>query len=122
MILILCVAKYWKYAKTNPGAIQYIEHLIKTLPCGGIRDKESGELVAWALTHIDCHIGIVHTKENFRKKGYAKRVMTFLSLEFAKSGRVPHVVIATDNTASIALFNALGFIPDGVDMCWVGCK
>ena len=41
--------------------MSYIQHIMKILPSGGVRG-ENGELEAWALTHTDGPIGIVHTK------------------------------------------------------------
>eukprot|EP00026_Physarum_polycephalum_P012620 Phypoly_transcript_12945.p1 GENE.Phypoly_transcript_12945~~Phypoly_transcript_12945.p1 ORF type:complete len:288 (+),score=41.87 Phypoly_transcript_12945:90-953(+) len=115
------VLKFWKYARNLNSATLYLQQAIKTLPSGGIRG-ENGELEAWAVTHLDCHLGALHTKEQFRNKGHARKIVAFIAEELWKIGMTPHVVVAVDNEPSKALFAKLGFVADGVENCWIHAK
>lgn len=101
-----------------PAPEKYIEYVIQKNPTAGMRG-DNGELEAWGLTQLDYHIGMLHTKEDFRKKGHAKKIVAFLSFQFTQLGLSPHAIISKVNSPSISVFSSLGFEPDGVDICWL---
>ncbi|MCK4806335.1 MAG: GNAT family N-acetyltransferase [Candidatus Aegiribacteria sp.] len=85
----------------------YIRERIQRGPGAGIR--ESGQLVAWILTHDDSAIGFLHVLEAHRKKGYAYNLTVHMIQQLRQRGRIPFVQIEESNIKSISLAQKLGF-------------
>eukprot|EP00898_Chlorokybus_atmophyticus_P001724 jgi/Chlat1/2552/Chrsp175S02406 len=117
------VAHHWPYGK-DPT---YQRQLIKALPSVGVRCSNDGEydfnqpLVAWALTYAYGALGMVHTLEEYRRKGLAKAAVVALAEAQLASGMTPYVWVDISNNASRKMFMQLGFVQDG--LChWVDSK
>lgn len=85
----------------------YIRERIQRGTGAGIR--ESGQLVAWILTHDDSAIGFLHVLETHRKKGYAYNLTVHMIQQLRQRGRIPFVQIEEANIKSINLARKLGF-------------
>lgn len=80
----------------------------------------NGNIACWVLTHNDGSMGIMYTKKQYRKKGYAVDVTIDLTNKILKSGKVPFLQIAEENIMSPGLAKKCGFIHDGVFSDWFG--
>jgi hypothetical protein len=80
----------------------------------------NGDIACWVLTHNDNSMGIMYTREEYRKKGYAVDVTIDLTKKILKSGRVPFLQITQDNIMSPGLAKKCGFIHDGIFSDWFG--
>lgn len=89
---------------------EYIKERIEKGISAGILDD--GILVAWALTHDDNSIGFVHVLPKYRRKGYAKDVMSSLIYQKQKDNKQIYLNVEMTNLNAIKLFNQLGFILD----------
>lgn len=80
-----------------------------------------GEPVSWVLTHEDNSMGIMYTREEYRRHGYAVDVTIDLAGKIIKSGQIPFVQILESNNQSPGLAMKCGFIKAG--KCdWFGVK
>uniref|UniRef100_A0A069DS02 N-acetyltransferase domain-containing protein n=1 Tax=Panstrongylus megistus TaxID=65343 RepID=A0A069DS02_9HEMI len=71
--------------------------------------KSNGELVAWAFYWYFGALGVVHTVENERRRGYGKVVVQAVCKEMGLRGLDVHLNIAEGNTVSEEFFKELGF-------------
>ena len=62
-----------------------------------------GQAVCWCLLHMEGSLGMLYTVPEFRRKGYALKVMTALSQTVIDKGNVPYAYIIQDNVASLNL-------------------
>jgi predicted GNAT family acetyltransferase len=63
-------------------------------------------------------LGVLYTLEEFRGQGFAKICMQFMAKHVQDIGLTPFAYVETDNFASIALMEKLGFEP--VEDClWI---
>ncbi|XP_049822416.1 uncharacterized protein LOC109603674 isoform X2 [Aethina tumida] len=92
-----------------PNSDRYVLETIQNNDCFGLYLKESGELVAWALTHHMGILGLLYTEENHRKKGYGSIITKFLSKEMAGNGVRPIGNVVVGNRASEIMFERMGF-------------
>lgn len=93
----------------------YIRDRIKVGHAFGI--MEDGKLVAWAMTHEEGTIGILHVLEDYRRKGYAQKINVKL-VESLRSAGLPclsHIV--HENLASTNMSLKNGFVP-GCEIQW----
>ncbi len=88
----------------------YIRARIERGPSVGI--QHSGELVAWGLTHDDGALGMIHVLPEARRQGLGAAVLASLAHLVLTTGHIPFSQIEEDNTPSIALHRALGFVAD----------
>ena len=88
----------------------YIRERIKKGPSAGI--YLSGRPAAWAMTHDDGSIGLMHVLEPYRQRGYARALTLYLADQVAERGRTPYLHTEEQNTKAIALIKTLGFKPD----------
>ena len=102
------VAKLWE---PDWPAESYVVGRIETAPTAAIYEDE--EPVAWALTHMVTDkvgvIGMVHVLDGFRRKGLARSVVSAISRDLIRLGKIPALHAYVDNAASLALFPTLGF-------------
>jgi GNAT superfamily N-acetyltransferase len=72
-----------------------------------------GELVAWDLTHFETDeavmLGMLHVKEEYRRKGYAWSVGTAVVEAVLQKGKTPVCYVYTWNEPSIRFTLAIGF-------------
>lgn len=82
---------------------------------------KDGEIVCWVLTHDDNSLGIMYTKEEHRRKGYAVDVTLDIAAKHIAKGKISFLQIMEDNTMSPGLAKECGFVECGkVD--WLGIK
>jgi 8-oxo-dGTP diphosphatase len=107
------IAKYWPHGR-NPD---YVRERIRSGPTCAIR--RNGRLVAWAITHADGAMGILHVLEEYRGQGMARAITTALAERCLRAGLKPFLYIVKRNRASINLTESMGFTRRGV-CCWLG--
>lgn len=108
----------WKYANESPVAERYTKYCIEKHPTAGVR-SDKGELEAWVIAHTDWTMGMLHTREEHRNKGLGKKLVAYLAREFVRLGFTPIANVATDNTASLRLFESLGFKSNPNEVHWI---
>lgn len=59
--------------------------------------------VCWCLLHVEGSLGMLFTVPEYRRRGYALRVMTALTQAVINDGNVPYAYIIEDNVASKSL-------------------
>ncbi|MFW6064844.1 MAG: GNAT family N-acetyltransferase [Candidatus Natronoplasma sp.] len=105
----LVINEYWGLSDSD--STDYIKERITKGPAFGVRKE--GELVGWSLTHFVTEatmvLGMLHVKEDWRRKGLAKNITERLCLEAEEKDLVPAVQIFKDNEASISLASDMGF-------------
>lgn len=62
-----------------------------------------GKAVCWCLLHLEGSLGMLYTLQEFRRQGYALKVMTALTQMVIDAGNVPYAYIIEDNVASKSL-------------------
>ncbi|MEO0108768.1 MAG: GNAT family N-acetyltransferase [candidate division WOR-3 bacterium] len=107
------VTKHWPHGRSQ----RYIEWRIQSGPTAAIRRR--GQLVAWALTHSDGAMGILHVLEEYRGQGMARSITTALARRCIKAGIKPFLYIVKTNVASIRLTESMGFTYSG-EFAWFG--
>lgn len=100
------VFKYHKYQ--NDEYYNEIKDSILNRPSSAI--YVDGELACWVLVHEDDLLGFMYTREEYRHKGYALDVTIDLLSKIIKKGKVPALMIESDNSMSPGLAQKCGFI------------
>lgn len=80
-----------------------------------------GEIASWVLIHDDNAMGIMYTKEEHRRKGYAVDVTIDLAHQIIKRGKLPFIQIVKGNGMSPGLAEKCGFVVAG-KADWFGIK
>lgn len=62
-----------------------------------------GKPVCWCLLHLEGSLGMLYTLPEYRRQGYALKVMTAITQMVLSSGNVPYAYIIEDNAASKSL-------------------
>jgi len=107
---------YYEYqSDTSMGDIK--EDILKR-PSACIR--VNGELAAWVLVHRDDTMGIMYTKETYRKQDLAYHTAIGLMHKLHDLGKTPYVQIHTSNNASQGLVRKLGLIKADPIVTWFG--
>jgi hypothetical protein len=65
--------------------------------------------VCWVLRTAYSSIGMLHTLEEFRRRGYATAAVRSLASKVIEDGGVPFCHVVEGNASSLALFRGLGF-------------
>ena len=86
-----------------------LERIQKGISCGITIDDE---LVAWAITHDDSAIGMLHVMESHRQKGFAYEVVSFMISQLRNQGKIPFACIEETNFKSLNLVKKFGFVVD----------
>lgn len=73
----------------------------------------NGELACWVLMHEDNSMGIMYTKEEHRRKGYAIDVTIDLAAKIIARGNIPYIQIVDSNSMSPGLAKKCGFVECG---------
>jgi ribosomal protein S18 acetylase RimI-like enzyme len=107
------IAHHWPHGKS----VSYVQWRIGAGPSCAIR--RGGKLVAWALTHADGSMAILHVLEAYRGQGMARSITAALVQRIVKWGLKPFLFIVKKNQASISLTESMGFRRHGV-YCWFG--
>lgn len=105
----LVINEYWGLSSSD--STDYIKERIEKGPAFGIRKE--GELVGWSLTHFITEktmvLGMLHIKEGWRRRGFAKDITEKFCLKAEEEDLTPAVQIFKDNEPSLSLASDLGF-------------
>lgn len=107
------------YEFKDSGSIEEIRKDILHRPSSGV--YKDGELVCWVLTHDDNSLGIMYTKVEHRKMGYAVDVTIDLAAKHIAQGKIPYLQILERNNMSPGLAKKCGFVECG-KVVWFGIK
>jgi GNAT superfamily N-acetyltransferase len=107
------IAEYWPHGRNA----DYIRWRIRTGPSCAIR--RDGKLVAWAITHGDGAMGILHVLDEYRGQGMARSITTALAERCLQVGLQPFLYIVKKNNASVNLTESMGFRRHSV-VAWFG--
>lgn len=105
------------YEYRHPGSVDGIKKDILERPSSAI--YVNGEIVCWVLVHPDNSIGIMYTKEEHRRKGYAVDVTIVLASKIIRNGKIPYLQIVNKNSMSPGLAQKCGFVENGL-VEWFG--
>ena len=103
------VDKFYTYR--NPDSLEKIKNDISHRPSSAI--YVNGDLASWVLIHNDNSMGIMFTKEEYRKKNYAVDTSIDLALKITKLGKIPFLQINEANNMSPGLAAKCGFVKYG---------
>lgn len=107
------------YEFRDSSSIEEIRKDILHRPSSGV--YKNGELVCWVLTHDDNSLGIMYTKEEHRKMGYAVDVTIDIAAKHLAKGKIPYLQIIERNNMSPGLAKKCGFVECG-KVVWFGIK
>lgn len=110
------IDKYYEYK--SPDSLDRIKDDIKKRPSSAI--YENGEIVSWVLIHSDNSMGIMYTKDDHRRKGYAIDVTIDLASKIIDNGDIPFIHIVKGNDKSEGLAERCGFVKHEHDAIWFG--
>ncbi len=85
---------------------EYVKELVKAGNIWGVISDD--KLVAMAGCHNDGSMGLLTVDENYRGKGLAKALETFIINKSLEMGLIPYAMVAKDNLASNRLQDSLG--------------
>jgi len=103
------VDKFYTYR--HPGSLEQIKKDISHRPSSAI--YSNGDIASWVLVHNDNSMGIMFTKEEYRKMNYAVDVSMDLALKITKQGKLPFLQINEANNMSPGLASKCGFVKYG---------
>lgn len=105
------------YTYRDDGSLERIKEDIQKRPSAAIYNDK--EISSWVLVHNDNSMGIMHTKEEYRNKGYAVDVTLDLISKIIKMGKKPFLQINVLNKMSPGLALKCGFVK-GESCEWFG--
>lgn len=105
------------YTYRYPGSIEKIKSAIMNRPSSAV--YVNGEIVCWCLIHEDNSMGIMYTKESYRKNGYGIHVTLDLARKMQEKGKIPYLQIVKGNSMSPGLAKKCGFEKKG-EVEWFG--
>jgi 8-oxo-dGTP diphosphatase len=88
-------------------SIDYIKECINKGISIGI-EKDS-KLIGWILTHDDGALGFLHVIDQYRRMGYARKLLIEAVNLLIEEGKTPYLHIEAKNNKSLGLANSLGF-------------
>lgn len=106
------------YTYRNKDSYLDITDDISNRPSSVIRLLD-GTPVSWVLIHSDNSLGIMYTREKYRKMNFGKIVSADLINKSLNEGYKPYIHIITDNENSIKLALAVGFKQIS-EVDWIG--
>jgi len=109
------VDKYYEFR--HPGSIESIRKDIEFRPSSAV--YVDGEPVCWVLVHDDNSMGIMYTREEYRRKGYAVDVTIDLAAKIYERGNIPYLQIIVRNNMSPGLAKKCNFVKCG-EVSWFG--
>ena len=99
------------YTYRHPGSIEKIKKDIVNRPSSAVYVKD--DIASWVLVHNDNSMGIMYTKEEYRKRGYAVDASIDLASKIINQGKIPFLQIVKSNTMSPSLAAKCNFIKHG---------
>ncbi|MDF2675414.1 MAG: hypothetical protein K0R09_3686 [Clostridiales bacterium] len=105
------------YTYRNEDSLEHIKKDIQNRPSSAIYNGK--EISSWVLVHNDNSMGVMHTKDEYRNKGYAVDVTLDLTSKIIKMGKKPFLQINILNKMSPGLALKCGFVK-GESCDWFG--
>ena len=99
------------YTYRYPGSIEKINKDLLNRPSSAV--YIDSDIASWVLVHNDNSMGIMYTKEEYRKRGYAIDVTIDLASKIISQGKVPFLQIVESNTMSPELAANCNFVKHG---------
>lgn len=99
------------YTYRYPGSIEKIKKDILNRPSSAV--YVNNDIASWVLVHNDNSMGIMYTKEEYRKKGYAVDATIDLASKIISQGKIPFLQIVKSNTMSPELAAKCNFVKHG---------
>ncbi|HEY8890294.1 MAG TPA: GNAT family N-acetyltransferase [Clostridium sp.] len=99
------------YTFKNSESLMKIKKDILNRPSSAI--YSNGDIASWVLIHNDNSMGIMFTKEEYRKKNYAVDTSIDLAAKIIARGNIPFLQITESNNMSPGLASKCGFIKYG---------
>lgn len=121
------VNNHWNYRSSHSLAmIKGMLAMAGTHPeTGALGVEVQGELVSWCLIYRYGALGMLFTKEGYRKRGYARYLVGALTLQLYQAGRLtapaPPPPFAYTSDSSRELFRSLGY-EYALTCTWIGLK
>jgi len=107
----------WKFR--NSLSMQMVEGLIQQEKLLGLFLPDANEPVSWITIYSYGSMGMLFTREDYRRRGLAK-ILVKAARDYTRSlGLVPYVHVENDNTVSARFFDQLGFTKDQYAV-WAG--
>ena len=104
------VLSTWKYSDKGVAS-GMLSSLMERKRVQGVFPAASLQPAAWVTLYSYGTLGMLHTREEFRRKGLARQLMVAAGRRVREEwGLTPLVHIEEDNTASQTLFISLGYI------------
>ncbi len=89
-------------------------YLHNRLRLGGGYCIRAGDMaVAWIMTHDDGSVGMLHVLDEYRGRGFARRLVMAMSRDRHRKGKAVFAHIEPNNRASLNLFESLGYEASG---------
>jgi GNAT superfamily N-acetyltransferase len=107
----------WKFS--SPDSLVYINDRIRTLP-SLMMTTSDGRHVGHMIGHGAAGMGVLYVFPEFRRKAYAKVIITHLAHKFFQMGYEAYVCVECDNEGSLNLHTSVGFQLVPVKLAWVG--
>jgi len=109
------VDKYYEFRW--PGSVDVIRKDIELRPSSAV--YIDGEPVCWVLVHDDNSMGIMYTREEHRREGFAVDVTVDLAAKIYERGNIPYLQIIERNNMSPGLAKKCNFVKCG-EVTWFG--
>lgn len=99
------------YQYRGPETLEVVKRDITNRPSSAIYVND--EIACWVLIHDDNSMGIMYTKEEHRRKGYAVDVTIDLARQIIEADKIPYIQIVKGNGMSPGLAQKCGFVEAG---------
>ena len=99
------------YTYRHPESFEIIKKDILNRPSSAVYVND--DIASWVLVHKDNSMGIMYTREEYRKMGYAIDVSIDLASKIINMGKTPFLQIVKGNTMSPNLAAKCNFIEHG---------
>ncbi|XP_076448554.1 glycine-N-acyltransferase-like protein 3 isoform X2 [Babylonia areolata] len=109
----------WKFAGDRTDYL--IQERVERYPSVYL-ETDTGHHVGHMLSTNYGTMGMLYVNPDFRRKGYAKVLISHMAQKFFDMGKDAHVFIEEDNSPSRKLHEGLGFwVVSGMKFVWVKC-
>ncbi|XP_077862834.1 glycine N-acyltransferase-like protein 1 [Saccoglossus kowalevskii] len=114
------IEKYWRFESRGLSLIRN-QLVLDTHPTAGIFKSNTNELVAWGLELYFGSIGTVHTVELYRRRGFAKIIISYLTRKIRESKGIAwcHVQDVATKEISVNMVRSVGYKKTDMQHIWV---
>jgi len=103
-----------RWAYKSDDSIELMKFCCTQKISAGYRIKDENgndKLVSWIILYSDGSIGSLHTEDEYRGKGYARKACSYIIKQLLEQETIPFLYIKTTNTPSQKLMTSFGFGP-----------